>query len=531
MAEIQEEQASEGLDLQRYLNIGRRRHMHFLIPAFLGWLLVWGSSWFLPLRYKSGTLILVEQPTMPKNYVVSNVNDDVQDRLQSIQQQVLSRTRLLLIIDKFHMYQGHRRRLSPDEKVALMSKDIDIELVKDARTDQITAFRISYSAHDAHVAQEVASELTGLFINENQKVLQQESEDTTKFLETQLESARTRLADQEAKVRMFETAHEGELPSQQASNLQILSGLQSQLQSGQDALNNAKQQREYFQTEIDQYHTLHASTRRADGSPTGLAAIDQQLEELRAKLADLTSRYTDQYPDVIATRDQIAKTEKRRVALDAELASKASTKPADTREAGDPTANAALLQLEGQLHANQLEIANREKAISELQGKISEYQSRLNAEPASEQQLTDLTRGYEQSKTDYDELVKKKNDSEMATSMERMQQGERFTMLDPASLPLKPDFPNRLKFCGMGLGIGMALGLVVVAGFEFLDDRMHGEKEIKALLPAPILSEIPEVLSPSDERKKKRRMVLGLAMTAFFLASILVGSAFSYLHN
>jgi succinoglycan biosynthesis transport protein ExoP len=531
MAEIPEEQASEGLDLQRYLSIAKRRHLQFLIPAFLGWLVVWGSSWFLPVRYKSGTLILVEQPMMPKNYVVPNVNDDVQDRLQSIKQQVLSRTRLLTIIDKFHLYQEKRRRLTPDDKVALMSKDIDIELVQDARTDQITAFKISYSSRVAYIAQQVASELTGLFISENQKVLQQESEDTTKFLEGQLESARARLADQEAKVRAFESAHEGQLPSQQASNLQILSGFQSQLQNEQDALNNAKQQREYFQTEIDQYHTLHASTRSVDGTPTGLAAIDLQLEQLRAKLADLTSHYTDQYPDVIATKDQIAKTEKRRAAFAADLTSKASTKTADAGEVEDPTASAALLQLQGQLHANQLEIANREKATSDLKEKINDYQARLNAEPASEQQLTDLTRGYEQSKTDYDELVKKKNDSEMATSMERMQQGERFTVLDPASLPLRPDFPNRLKFCGMGLGVGIALGLLVVVGLEFLDKRIHSEKELKALLPTAILSEIPDVLSPADERKVKEKLVLGWAMAAFFLATVLAGSAFSYLHN
>ena len=531
MADDLEEQQQAGFDYQRYLNIVRRRHLYFLIPAFLGWLLVWGASWFLPVRYKSGTLILVEQPTMPKNYVLPNVNDDVQERLQSIKEQVLSRTRLLMIIDKFHLYQEKRRRMTPDDKVALMSRDIDIELIQDARSDEITAFKISYSAHEPHVAQEVASELTGLFISENQKVLQRESEDTTKFLETQLESARARLADQEAKVRTFESAHEGELPSQQASNLQILSGLQSQLQNEQDALNNAKQQREYFQTEIDQYHTLHASTHSADGSPTGLAAIDLQLEQLRAKLADLTSRYTDQYPDVVATRNQIAATEKRRAALAAELATKGTAKTADTREVEDPTASAALLQLQGQLHANQLEIGNREKAVSDLKEKINEYQSRLNSEPASEQQLADLNRGYEQSKTDYDELVKKKNDSEMATSMERMQQGERFSVLDPASLPLKPDFPNRLKFCGMGLGVGIALGLIVVLALEFFDDRMHNEKDIKALLQVPILSEIPEVLTPIDQGKVRKKLMLGWAMAAFFLVTVLAGSAFSYLRN
>ncbi len=197
----------------------------------------------------------------------------------------------------------------------------------------------------------------------------------------------------------------------------------------------------------------------------------------------------------------------------------------------DTSQNSATLQLQGQLQANQVEIANREQAIAELKAKVNGYQDRLNTEPAREQQLADLTRGYDQSKANYDDLLKKQNESEMATSMEQMQQGERFSMIDPPSLPLKPDFPNRLKFCGIGLGIGLALGLVLVGGLEVMDHRLHSEKEIKALLPIAILSEIPEIVSPSDERSSKKKMVLGWAMAALIVATILAGSAFSYLHG
>jgi hypothetical protein len=119
----------------------------------------------------------------------------------------------------------------------------------------------------------------------------------------------------------------------------------------------------------------------------------------------------------------------------------------------------------------------------------------------------------------------------MATSMEQMQQGERFRMLDPPSLPVKPDFPNRLKFCGIGLGVGFAFGLVVAGGFEVVDGRVQSEEEIRKLLPVAIISEIPDILIPSEERYKKRRAVLGLAMAAFVVATILAGSAYSYLHD
>ena len=127
MVDDLEEKSSEGFDLPLYLGVVRRRHMQFLIPFFLGWAVVWGASWVLPPRYESSTLILVEQPTMPKDYVTPNVNDDLQERMQSITQQILSRTRLLRIIDQFNLYTAPRSQPSPDQKVDRMRKDIDIE--------------------------------------------------------------------------------------------------------------------------------------------------------------------------------------------------------------------------------------------------------------------------------------------------------------------------------------------------------------------------------------------------------------------
>jgi polysaccharide chain length determinant protein (PEP-CTERM system associated) len=536
VSEVPEEQQSERPDVQRYLNAARRRHMHFLMPLLLGWLIVWGVSWVLPPQYKSSTLILVEQPSMPKNYVEPNVSEDLQDRLQSITQQILSRTRLLSIIDKLHLYGGAKGQLSPDSKVELMRKDIDIALVHSENQREITGFTIGYSARDPQIAQQVTGELTDLFIDENLRAREQASEGTTKFIEDQLENARTNLAEQEARVRDFQSKHEGDLPSQQASNLQILSGLQAQLQNEEDALNNAKQQRVYFQSLIEQYRVLRGASGTADGVPTSLPAIDQQLETLRSELATLRFHYTDSYPDVQEMKAKIADTEKLKSDLIANLkkkdnGGKEASDAAVTSETIDPSLNSPLMQLQSQQHANDLEIGNRERAITELKARINEYQTRLNSEPAREQELADLTRGYDQSKLNFDELLKKKNESEMATSMEHMQQGERFRMLDAPSLPLKPDFPNRLKFCGIGLGVGFALGLLVVGCFELMDDRLYSEKEIKALLPTTILADIPEVVIPSDELNRKKRMALGWAMAALVAGTILAGSAFSYLHD
>jgi polysaccharide biosynthesis transport protein len=528
MPEEIEGQESAKPDFARYIDLMRRRHIQFLIPLFVGWVIVWGASWILPAKYTSSTLILVEQPTMPVKYVAPNVNENLQDRLQSVTQQILSRTRLLTIIDKLHLYAAPGTTIAPDDKVEMMRKDISIDLVRDIRNNEINSFKISYSALNPRVAQQVTSELSALFISENLKVRQAQSEGTTKFIEQQLEEARQALSLQEAKVSQFQTAHDSTLPSQQASNLQILSGLQTQLQNEQDSLNTAKQQRVYDQSLIEQYRSLHPTSRTADGAPADLTAIDLELSKLRSQLADLSSKYTDSYPDVRKLKAQIARTEKTREDLVAALKS-----GGDAKQANEPdmATQPVVLQLQSQVRANEAEIANRERAIVSMQAKISEYQARLNAEPATEQQLAELTRGYEQSKENYDELLKKKNESAMATSMEQMQQGERFTILDAPILPAKASFPNRLKFCGMGLIAGLGLGAIAVVLFELLDDRMHSEKDIKALLPIAVLSEIPEIQGVQEEKRQRRRMVFGLATAIFVVVAILAGSAVSFLRG
>ncbi len=530
MAEDFEEKSPEGLDLGHLAGIVRRRRWHFLVPLFLGWLVVWSASWVLPSVYKSGTTIIVQQPTVSKDLVPSNVNDNLQDRLQSITQQILSRTRLLHIIDEFNLYTKDRSRLTPDELVNRMRKDIEIELVRAPGSDELLSFNISFSSRDPQVAQQVTSELTNLFINENLEMQTQQSVDTTKFFESQLEEARKNLAEQEEKIREFKDQHTSDLPSQLQSNLAILNGLQNQLQTEEDNLDRARQQTVYYQSLIGQYRALQKSTKSPNGAPVGLPAIDQELDKLRAQLADLSAHYTQQHPDVRKVKEQIAQTEKMRAQLVASLsATAANPQPDNTATASN--GDLSLAQLQSQLQANQIEIANREHSAAALQAKIGEYQGRLNQEPVREQQLADLSRGYDQSKANYDDLLKKKNSSALATDLTQRQQGEHFRMIDPPSLPVKPDFPNRMKLCGIGLGVGVALGLVLAGGTEFMDDRIHGEKQFKDLVTVGIISEIPEVTTVDEELRAKRSNQLAWVAASVVFISILAGTAVSYLRG
>jgi protein tyrosine kinase modulator len=535
MPEDIEQQNPESLDLGRYLDIVRRRHMQFLIPVLACWMIVWGMSWVLPKRFKSTTTIQIQQPAIERSYVLPNMADDLQQRLQTLPEQIMSRTRLLVIIDKLHLYQDGKHILTPDQEIDRMRKDIDVELVRDPQ-NQITAFQISYSAPSAKMAQAVTAELARLFISENLAQREKQSIQTTDFISSQLNDARQSLAGQDARVREFKAAHSGELPSQQASNLQILSGMQAQMQSEQDALNTARQQRTYLQSLIAQYQSIQQSDTKSGGTPGGLAALDERLNTLQAQLTDMSTRYTDHYPGVISLKAEIARTEQARDKLAATLkASAAHAKQSGNESNGqissNPTQATPLLQLQSQLKANQLEIADREHSIASLTERINSYQGRLNAEPAIEQQLAELTRGYDQSQSNYNDLLKRKQESEMASDMEQAQGGERFVPLDPPSLPSKPYSPNRLKFSEMGLAFGIGLGAALVFLLEFLDDRLHNDQDIEKLLLTPVLSEIPEIIQPLDERHEKRRTAMGWAMAALVLVVILSGSAFSYIHR
>lgn len=533
MPEDFEESSTESIDWERYLGAAQRRTWHFLVPFFLVWLIVWGAGWFMPSVYQSGTLILVEQPSVPASLVPSNIADNLQQRLNSITQQILSRTRLLHIIDQFNLYSDSRGRESQDQLVERMRKDIEIELQRSPERRDLTAFNVYYSAHYPHVAQQVTSELTNLFITANLEERQRQSENTTNFLQQQVEQAAKDLAAQEQKVSKFKEQHIGELPGQLQSNLEILHGMQSQLQNEQNALNNARERNVYLQSLVSQYQNARAASSAAAASgaavPMGLPAIDQELDRLRSQLADLKSRYTDEYPDVRKLKEQINNTLKMKQQIQAEMKSAAS-KPAAAAPAdeADIKADAPTVELQSQLRANQVEIANRERSINYLQAQVAQYQARLNQSPIREQELTELMRGYDQSKADYDSLLKRKNESELATNLEQQQQGEHFSVLDPPNLPTKPTSPNRLKLFGMGLAAGFVLGGVVAGGAEFLDDRVYTEAELKKLVPAEVIVEIPAVIGPEEQRRQTRQLRVRIAAAAAVVLVIIIGLAVTY---
>ena len=490
---------------------------------FACWLAVWSLTWLLPSVYRSETVILIEQQKVPEEYVTANVTLDLQQRLEGLRQQILSRTRLQHIIEQFGLYK-EANKTNPDEVIEQMRKDVDIQPGESHRGQMASTFKISYNAPSAKLAQQVNAQLTSLFIDENIEEQSQRTEGTTEFLSTELETARQNLAAQEAKIKQFKAGNLGQLPSQMDTNVRILSGLQDRQHSLSQALNRAQEQRLYFESLLTQYRS---QKQEADNGGNSLPGIEEQLAKLRQELADAQTKYTPDHPDVLRLKRLIVRTEKQRDEIQAKLA--AGGTGAKANDSHDPRTSTPILQFESQLKANQQELADTKRELQQVEQQINGYQGRLNSTPIREQQLSDLTRDYDQSKANYDSLLKKQMQSQLATNLEKRQQGEQFRIIDPPSLPKKPVSPDRLKLSMMGLVAGLLFGLGVAILVETVEDKVRSEEEVTRIVNVRILAGVPHLYSPAEEKKRRIRQVLEWGCASVMLMVMLAANVYTSL--
>ena len=504
----------ENLDvmLSKLLAVAVRRRWWVLLPTSLIALAACLASLLLPNRYESEATILVERQQVPERYVTANTTFDLREDLMVMTDAILSRTQLLQIIDEFALYVKERKGLAPEELVDLMRSNIKIEaLQRTSETRDLNAFKISFTSVDRRLAQAVTKELTTLFINENNKSREEQSTGTTEFLAEQLELAEGELKQQESRVRDFKMNFLGELPEQQQGNLAILAGLHSQLQNTMAAIARAHEQQVYLQSLISRYQDLAPASVAAPGSPAAspIETIKAELARLQDEKADLLSRYTPKYPDVVKIDEQIKETQ---ALLAAATGALEPPKSGTVQETSNPTRTTekdpAIAQLKSQLEANRIELQNDTAEEKQTESLIAEYQRRLNLTPVREQQLADLLRGYDLAKQHYDDLLNKKTQSELATSLERRQQGQRFRIIDQPSLPAKPTSPNRVKISLGGLGAGLALGLALAFLVETRDHSLCDEEELRRVFAFPMMLGVPMLLSKAEERRRSRAKAL-----------------------
>ena len=518
------------LSWEEYWAIAVRRRWWILVPLFAVWATVWAVSWFLPQTYQSESLILVEQQKVPDQYVMPNVTSNLQERLQSLTEEVLSRTGLQATIDRLHLSSRRGALSNSRDPVQEMRNNIKIELVSAPdHPGEYTAFKMFYSAPSPELAQRVNNELSSLFIAENVSTQRQLSENTNDFLESQLVDARANMEKQEARVADFKEKHLGQLPSQLESNMQILAGLQNQLQGAQQTMDSARQQKLYLESLLQQYRSLQGGT-----SPQSL---DEEIYGLRLKLRDLSSKYTDGHPDVIALKDKIAHAEQLKKESESEVAANpkdgSAAKAADFTVFGDAPHGSPtpIMQVQSQLKANQLEISNIQQHEKDLESQITRYQARLNVTPETEEELTSISRGYEESKANYNSLLQKRMQSQLATSLEHRQQGEQFRIVDPPSLPTKPRTPNHLYYSLAGLLAGISLGLGLTILLEVTNVRVRREKDLEEVVPVSVLVTIPHLSTPSEAGDRFGKWWAEVGVAAALVILMVIGNLYAYIRG
>jgi polysaccharide chain length determinant protein (PEP-CTERM system associated) len=498
------------------LQIFRRRIWLLLVPFAIVSALTTAVSRVLPDRYRSETLILVVPQRVPESYVRSTVTTRIEDRLQSISQQILSRTRLERIIQDFNLYANERRTGIMEDVVDGMRKDIVVQVVKG------DAFRVTYSGDDPRTVMRVTERLASLFIEENLRDREVLAEGTNQFLEAQLDDARRRLIEQEKKLEAYRKRFSGELPSQLDSNLQALQNAQQQLQTAGDSLNRDRDRRLLIERQLGDLEQLIAASADAertgdrggsvdaDGTPSGGTA-EQQLASARAALSSLETRLKPGHPDIVRLKRLVRDLEKTATA------EAPKTNPAEAaRQKRRDDLRLELAQLDRQIAAKQ---ADEER----LRGAITSLQKRVDIVPTRESEMTELMRDYSTLQTGYATLLTKNEESKIAANLERRQIGEQFKLLDPARVPEKPYSPNRSRINFAGMAGGLALSLMLIAFVEYRDKSFNTDSEVMAVLSLPVLAVVPFMQSHAERRRAAwRRAFVGVGLGATVVGCLAV---------
>jgi polysaccharide chain length determinant protein (PEP-CTERM system associated) len=481
---------SRQLTWSDYVSIARRRWWIILIPTILVPIITYGVSLLIPNRYTSKTSVLVEQQKVPDSFVKSVVAEEINQRLATMQEQILSRTRLQPIIERFGLYKKDVGKVSMEELLDRMRKSISVSAVKadfGDRTGGLPGFYISFSADDPKVAQQVCAEITSMFVSENLRVREQHAQGTTTFLREQVEEAKRNLDEQDSKLAAFKSKYMNQLPGDEQTNLAMLTALNGRLEAVNQSISQGQQQKTYLEGMIARQTAEWKSTQIEGGVGTPVD-LEKKRSDLQAQLLDLQTRYTPDHPDVIKAKNLIAQLDKKIAAANAAGSDTKSSTPKDL--AAEPR---ELVQLRLSLKQNDDAIKSKQAQQDQIQRDIRTFQGRISSSPVVEEQYKALTRDYQSAQQFYEDLLKKQRESEMATDLERKQQGEQFRVLDPPSLPERPTFPDRMMFAFGGLAGGVCLGGGIVLLLEAKDQSFRTEPDVLAVLKLPVLVSVPRL--------------------------------------
>ncbi len=443
-----------------------------------------GASLVLPKKYTSSTLVLIEQPAVPTDLIRPVITDDLNQRMASMKAQILSRSRLEMIINKFNLYPQLRATMHMEDLVDKLKATVSVELIEPLQGSanrEPPGFNVSVTFDNPHLAQQICQEISSMFMEQNATNRVDKSNKTTQFLTEQVDAAKQKLDEQDKKLARFKTEHPFVLPDTQQTNLSLLNGMNTQLDATNQALTRAQQDKTLGETLLGQQEANWKASQVGQENPE---SQEQQLTALQEQLSVLLTKYTPEHPDVIKVKAQIENLKRR-------MADGGGTKtspPASQIALREPP---SLQQLRTRIKQDELSIVDLTKRQAQIQEQIRTVQGRLQASPVIEQQLKELTRDYQTASDIYNELLKKRENAEMATHLEHEQQGETFKVQDAPSLPSSPSFPKKALFVGGGGGAGLVLSLGILYLLAVTDKALYSERDVELCLKLPVLVSVP----------------------------------------
>jgi polysaccharide chain length determinant protein (PEP-CTERM system associated) len=470
-----------------------------------------GLTIFLPNIYRSTATILVERQQVPEAFVRNTVTGELETRLHTISQEILSRSRLEGLIARFGLYPDLRKDGSAEAVIERMRSDIQLDLKgagPRARGGETIAFTISYRGNNPQTVATLTNTLASFYIEENLKVRERQAAGTAEFLRIELQEVKQRLDEQERLVSEFKKRYIGELPQQMQANLATLEGLNAQLR-----LNSDSQMRTMERREATAKQLAEAGSFGPAGGPDATAA---RLARLKQELTELRDLFSDKYPDVIRVKTQIA-------VLERQLAeARANRRPEENESAS--AASPYILQLRQALSDLDAEIKVLKADERRLRAGIASYQRRVEETPRREQEFQALSRDYETTSQLYRSLVTRHEEAQIAEKMEQRQKGEQFRILDPAIASQQPAAPNRLRLILIGLMISLGLAAGTVMLTEHLDNSFHTLDDLRAFTTVSVLASIPRIVTKADAGRRRWRFRLVAAAAMLGLALIFSSS-------
>jgi polysaccharide chain length determinant protein (PEP-CTERM system associated) len=483
------------LTFSDYLGIVRRRWLYLLIPFLLVFLAAVGIALWLPPVYKSTGTILIESQQIPDELIRSTVTSYADERIQVIQQLVMTRDNLLRIIKKYNLFPKIRDDLTVSEQIDLMRENIEVERVAEDnsrdRNRTTIAFTLSFQDNSPEMAHAVANELVTLFLEENVKTRTERASETTEFLTQEATRLKRDLELIEERMATYKQENSEALPEHLDLHMKMLERTESAIEEVERNIKSAKDDYRFLEIELS---AIKAGVANSPGQ-TVPTTPEQALTMAEAELMNLQSRYSDSHPDIKRQRKQIEE-------LKAQLAETPADGQAGSLEATGQSIDVS--RVRARMASMSDQIGSLEKQLTRLKEERGNLEKIIIQTPQVERALTSLNRDYENTLNKYQEIQNKEMGARLAESLEQGKKAERFSLLEPPIRPEKPIEPNRIKIMAMGFFLALAAAVGLVFMIETMDKRVFGSDALTHLLTERPLAVIPYMTTQEEAAQRKR---------------------------